>query len=111
MISYAGYDVIENQSGKHVGKTKISKKGNSHIRRILHLPAFGVVANDEPKFRALYERVYGRTKVKMKAYVAVQRKLLELIYTLWKKDMPYIRDYKNDYPVMKSKSFSFSSVA
>ncbi|MCA1760209.1 MAG: IS110 family transposase, partial [Bacteroidales bacterium] len=32
-----------NQSGKHVGKTKISKKGNAHIRRILHMPALNVV--------------------------------------------------------------------
>ena len=29
----------------------------------------------------------------MKAYVAVQRKLLVLIYTLWKKDQEYISDY------------------
>ncbi|MEJ7678041.1 MAG: transposase [Segetibacter sp.] len=26
LISYSGYDVIENQSGTHIGKTKISKK-------------------------------------------------------------------------------------
>jgi len=30
LISYSGYDVVENQSGRRVGKTKISKKGNSH---------------------------------------------------------------------------------
>lgn len=29
LTSYAGYDVVENQSGKHIGKTKISKKGNA----------------------------------------------------------------------------------
>jgi transposase len=29
----------------------------------------------------------------MKAYVAVQRKLLVLIYILWKKDQEYISDY------------------
>jgi len=33
LVSFAGYDVIENSSGKHRGKTKISKKGNAHIRR------------------------------------------------------------------------------
>jgi transposase len=26
LVSFAGYDVVENQSGKHIGKTKISKK-------------------------------------------------------------------------------------
>jgi len=35
LVSYAGYDVVENQSGKRVGKTSISKKGNYRIRRII----------------------------------------------------------------------------
>ena len=39
LVSYAGYDVVENQSGKRSGKTKISKKGNHRIRRCLHFPA------------------------------------------------------------------------
>jgi transposase len=57
-------DVIENQSGNHVGKTRISKKGNSRIRRILHMPAFGVVTYKEPIFLNLYTRVYTKTKLK-----------------------------------------------
>jgi transposase len=85
LASYAGYDVVENQSGKKVGRTRISKKGNHHIRRVLHLPAFTVVKY-EKTFRDLYERVYGRGGVKMKGYVAVQRKLLCMMYTLWKKE-------------------------
>jgi transposase len=93
LVSYSGYDVVENQSGKHVGKTKISKKGNSHIRRILHMPAMCVVTNNEPVFRSLFERVFERSKKKMKGYVAVQRKLLVLIYTLWKSDTEYDPNY------------------
>lgn len=89
LVSYAGYDVIENQSGKHFGKTHISKKGNARIRRIMHMPAFNVVKYEEPVFKALYERVFDRSKIKMKAYVAVQRKLLVLIYSLWKNEQDY----------------------
>ena len=37
LVCYAGYDVLKNESGKRIGKTRISKKGNTHIRRILHL--------------------------------------------------------------------------
>lgn len=107
LVSYAGYDVIENQSGKHVGKTKISKKGNSHIRRILHMPAFSVVSNNEPVFKNLYDRVFDRTKIKMKGYVAVQRELLSLIYTLWKKNEKYERNYENKHPEKQSRSSSF----
>lgn len=72
LVSYAGYDIVENQSGSHQGRTKISKKGNSRLRRILHLPAFTAVRFGEPTCQALFERVYSRSKVKMKAYVAVQ---------------------------------------
>lgn len=103
LVSYSGYDVIENQSGKRIGKTKISKKGNSHIRRILHMPSFSVVTNNEPIFLNLYERVYASSKLKMKAYVAVQRKLLTIIYTLWKKNESYDNQYHiKNLPVMQS---------
>ena len=108
LVSYSGYDVIENQSGKHVGKTKISKRGNTHIRRILHMPAFSVVSNNEPVFKNLYKRVYANTKQKMKGYVAVQRKLLIMIYTLWKKNEKYDgRYYLQEHPEMQSRSSSF----
>jgi transposase len=76
LVSYAGYDVVENQSGSHVGKSKISKKGNSHIRRILHMSSFSVVRYDQRPFVDLYNRVYEKTKIKMKGYVAVHKKLL-----------------------------------
>ncbi|MGE5520459.1 MAG: IS110 family transposase [Candidatus Dadabacteria bacterium] len=89
VVSYAGYDVIEDQSGKHKGKSKISKQGNGRIRRMMHLPAFNVVRLKQRPFAELYYRIYDRTKVKMKAYTAVQKKLLILVYTLWKKDEAY----------------------
>ncbi|MDQ3842488.1 MAG: hypothetical protein M3342_00525, partial [Bacteroidota bacterium] len=37
-------------------------------------------------FSDLFKRVYEKSHIKMKAYVAVQKKLLALIYTLWKKE-------------------------
>ena len=89
LVSYAGYDIVENQSGKRAGKTRMSKKGNAHIRRAMHLPAFGVVRYKEAAFVNLYQRLIGRGKTKMQAYVAVQRKLLILIWALWRKDEVY----------------------
>lgn len=93
LVSYSGYDVIENQSGKHIGKTRISKKGNSRIRRILHMPAFNVVRYNQRPFVQLFERVYKRNEMKMKGYVAVQKKLLVIIYSLWKKEEIYDDNY------------------
>jgi transposase len=86
LISFAGYDVVENQSGKHNGKTRISKKGNSRIRRILYMPALSVVRYDPGGFKVFFDRLYAKHHQKMKAYVAVQKKLLVLIFTLWKKN-------------------------
>jgi transposase len=95
LVSYSGYDVVENQSGKHSGKTRISKKGNSRIRRILHMPAFNAVRFSKGKgpFDQLYVRTMNRHGKKMKSYVAVQKKLLVLIYSLWKSGKPYNPDY------------------
>ncbi len=89
LTSYAGYDVVENQSGNRKGKTKISKKGNGHIRRALHFPSLNMVRYEQANFHLLYKRIYNKSNIKMKGYAAVQRKLLALIYTLWKKNEPF----------------------
>ena len=57
LISYAGYDIIENQSGGHTGKTKISKKGNSRIRRTLHMPAFNMIRYEVGNFKPFFDRI------------------------------------------------------
>lgn len=97
LVSYTGYDVIENQSGDHTGKTKISKKGNSRIRRILFMPAFNMVRYKQTPFLDLYKRTFEKHGLKMKSYVAVQKKLLVLIYALWKNNTAYDIKYKNKH--------------
>ncbi len=96
LVSYAGYDVVEDQSGKRIGKTKISKKGNHHIRRILHMPALNMVTYQVGAMPALFDRTLDKHGIKMKSYVALQRKLLILIYTLWKKNEAFDENYHKD---------------
>jgi transposase len=94
LISYSGYDVIEDESGKRTGSTRISKKGNSYIRYALYMPALNVVRWKVKPFEDLYTRVLERNpKLKKKANVAVQRKLLIILYTLWKKDKAFNPEY------------------
>ena len=89
VVRYAGYDVLQEQSGTSVrAPGRMSRRGNKHIRRALHFPAL-VVVRHEKSFHDLFDRIYQRTSIKMKAYVAVQRKLLVLIYTLYKNNTPY----------------------
>ena len=86
LTSYAGYDVIERQSGTSVkGKQRISKKGNSRIRAALFFPAM-VAAQRNQIFKEDYVRISERRQNKMIALTALQRKMLILIYTLWKND-------------------------
>lgn len=93
LTSYAGYDVVHNESGTSVlSKTRISKKGNRYMRHHLYLPAM-CASTHIPEFNALRERIKDRTKISMKAQVAVQRKLLILMYTLWKTGSVYQKDY------------------
>jgi hypothetical protein len=102
LVSYTGYDVIENQSSKRVGKTRISKKGNSHIRRALHFAAFNMVRYEVGGFVPFYNRIYDHSKLKMKAYTAVQKKLLTIIYALWKKDQAFDPQYQWAAPIVKT---------
>jgi len=93
LTSYAGLDVREKQSGTSVkSKPRISKKGNKHLRKAMHLPALAAIRHDE-RFTAIYARLIAKHGIKMKAAVAVQRKLLEMIYTIYKSKKPYEKDY------------------
>lgn len=101
LVSYAGYDVIEDQSGKRVGKTKISKHGNGHIRRALYMPALHAAHWEGSVFEHLYQRIFEKSRIKMKGYVAVQKKLLVIIYSLWKKNQAYEIAYgQNQQPII-----------
>jgi len=102
LISYAGYDVVQKESGSSVrGKTHISKKGNAHIRGALFMPAMIAAIHNE-KLREVHERVYERTKIYKKANVAVQRKLLVLIYTLFTKNEEYDANYEENKAAAKA---------
>jgi len=93
LTSYAGLDVKEKQSGTSVkGKARISKKGNRYLRKVLHMPALAAIRHEE-RFKAVFARLVARHGIKMKAAVAIQRKLLEMIFILYKTKKPYDRNY------------------
>jgi transposase len=102
LTSYAGLDVKEKQSGTSVkGKPRISKQGNKYLRKAMHMPALTAIRFDE-KHKAIFARLVSRHGIKMKAVVAVERKLLEMIYTLYKTNTPYDKEYfKNKESIIK----------
>ena len=93
LASYAGLDVKEKTSGTSVkGKPCISKRGNKYLRKAMHLPALTAIRHDE-RFKAIFIRLVSKHGIKMKAAVAVQRRLLELIYTIFKTQKIYDKDF------------------
>jgi transposase len=93
LTSYCGLDVIEKQSGTSVkGKPKISKRGNKYLRKAMHFPALTAVRRDQ-RYKDLYARLIAKHGIKMKAVVAVQRKLLEMCFTVYKTKEKYQKDY------------------
>jgi transposase len=93
LVSYAGLDVIERESGTSIkGKTRISGRGNKHIRKALYFPALSAIRSSET-MKNLFARIVARNGIKMKAGVAVQRKLLELVFVLWKNNTTFDPNY------------------
>lgn len=96
LCSYAGYDVVHRESGTSVmGKTKISKKGNGRIRAALHYPAL-VSSMHNPLLKKTYHRINQNKASKMVGATALQRKILVLIYTLWRKNEAFDYNHRNN---------------
>ena len=113
LVSYAGLDIQFNQSGNKLGKTKISKKGNSFIRNALYMPAL-CSSRYNPAMKEFYLRLVEKKPAKKIAVTAVARKLLILIYTLWKNESEFEFNYKKvgrleDLPTQDENQFDESN--
>ena len=91
MSRMAGYNLVEDSSGKNKSGTKISKRGRKNLRCVLYQMAITMVAtNDEMK--KLYKYLKTREKDplrKMQALIVVSKKILTLIHTLARKKERY----------------------
>jgi transposase len=93
LTSYAGLDVKEKESGTSVkGKPRISKRGNRYLRKAMYMPAMAAIRHSE-RYKAIFIRIVSRNGIKMKGCVAVQRKLLEMAFTIHKNGIPYSESY------------------
>ena len=90
-IAYIGLDVRVRDSGKMRGKRKLTKRGESEMRRLLYISAM-TFARD-PYFKPTYERYRGRGMSATAAYVALARKLARIAFAVMnkKEDFSYGR--------------------
>jgi len=95
-VAYAGLDPREYSSGSSLKKrTRISKVGNRHVRRVLYMPAL-TAAHHSPVFRAYYQHLLAAGKCKMVALIAVMRKLLHAVFGMFKHNAAF--DETKVYP-------------
>ena len=94
MMKLAGLDLFEVSSGKHSGKRRISKRGRSLMRKLLYFAAINVVKS-HGIMHERYQEMLARGMPKMKALVAISRKLLGLIFALARDNTLYVENYSN----------------
>ena len=90
---YAGLELVENSSGKHKGRSRISKRGRRKLRRILYQVMIPLLASNR-EFRSVYDYYVTRVKNPLKrrqAMVAVSCKLIRVFYAVLTKGMDYDR--------------------
>lgn len=89
LIKYAGLDIIERQSGSSImGRSKISKKGNSHLRTAPYMGTLSL-GKTNSVFRQTYQRKIEQGYPKKSARIAVVRQLLQVAYGVHKSGLLY----------------------
>ncbi len=81
VIAMAGLDPSVYESGKYVGLSKISKRGNRHLRRIIWLMTVKVIQY-EGYFRRYFEKRIKDGLIYKKAVIATAHKLIRVIFAM-----------------------------
>ena len=92
LLKYAGLNLYEISSGEHKGQRRISKRGRSLMRKLLYLAALNVVRQGGI-LHARYQSYLAHGMVKLKALIAICRKLLGIMLALVRTQCEYRANY------------------
>jgi transposase len=81
LIAFAGWDLSVRQSGKLIGISKISKRGNRHLRRAIYLMTASVVSQNA-FFKAYFLKRKREGLPPQKALFATAHKLIRVIFAM-----------------------------
>jgi transposase len=91
VIAFMGIDPSIHQSGKFQGTSKISKRGNRHLRRIIYLMTFCAIRMEGP-----FKRYFTKRKKEglpfRKALLATAHKLVRVIFAMLQKRTYFVAD-------------------
>lgn len=91
ILKMAGLSLRENSSGKHKGKTTISKRGRKRLREGLFRAMIPILASNA-EFRIMHQRNLTREKnplSKMQSIIALCGKLIRVIFAILTKGYDY----------------------
>ncbi len=81
IIAYAGIDPSVHQSGQFIGMSKLSKRGNRHLRRAIYLMTACVVSHNA-FFKAYFLKRKREGLAPQKALFATAHKLIRVIFAM-----------------------------
>jgi transposase len=93
IMKLAGLDLYEISSGKRKGQRRISKRGRSLLRKILFYAAIQMIRKNGIMYD-YYARLTGRGMERMRALIAVSRKLLRIVHAIVRDDRDYVGQYQ-----------------
>lgn len=89
LVAYLGLDCRVHESGTSIhGKGFLTKRGNGALRSLLFNAAF-IARQHNPELRRFFEKKITEGKHYCTAMCAVERKLVHLIYAVWKRGTPF----------------------
>jgi len=94
IMKLAGLNLYEISSGKHSGQRHISKRGRAYLRKLLFFIAINTIRTSGIMHET-YIRMVNRGMPKVKAVVAISRKLLRIIFALARNHTTYIENYNS----------------
>ena len=98
IMKLAGLDLYEVSSGRHNGQRHISKRGRSLLRRLLFFIAINTIRTNGI-MHDRYRKMLDKGMPKVKAVVAISRKILRIIFALAHKNTVYMDNYDQVYHV------------
>ncbi|WP_338452489.1 IS110 family transposase [Niallia oryzisoli] len=106
IIKLAGLSLKENTSGKHKGRTKITKRGRKKLRALLFRVCMIMVAKNSA-FKALHAYYTQRPDnplKKMQSLIALCNKLIRILFAIGKKQFEFSEERMlKDIPHMRAK--------
>ncbi len=101
VLKLAGLDLYEISSGAHQGCRRISKRGRALMRKLLYFAAINTTRKNGILHDS-YQRHLAKGMPKIKALMAIARKLIGIIFALVRDHSNYIADYSSQLVFKKA---------